>query len=529
MKPGLVLGSLMSVSLAGCMYAPANGSSQENGASVTVSGWTVGAAKPVEILARDWNTDGRTFLGGATSSSTETYIGSQLYPWSRVLPSQPQAHWRPSLLGPGVTVALGRMELSAVQEGNTMLTFSASAQTCAAVALAHGTPQDVAGQNCSDGNTLARFDVSGVDSAPLTTAFRTRSQKTVAVLGQPTVNLRIVAYDTPGPASVYAMICSPADTARHRLMIYNHGGAKGTSVLDAEMCLDHARRGWVFAMSSYRREPLRVPASWDMRELAVPALPLPEVLHSSGNIEVSLGEVMDVHRLLALMQYEPNVDVNKVYMWGFSHGASITLRAVETGARVQAAAAVSPATDWADVVRQCQARGSIPSTDVCYLVLNGEMTPEGQVPSVPSAVGGPPPTPPATGVDAILRSYDWRSPLFFAGDLAIRKDVKLVVQHGLADLIVRPHQSCNLAAASFGTGSADLYFVPAGATAGTAIAGTRAECPGTTFTNTSRPTTDWSGSQRYLLAYAGIGHGAVLGSTLSNDFWAFRDYLQSIW
>lgn len=559
---------ILGFSVGGCIFLPANGTPQESSNSTSLVGYGWGASQPISVRVRNWNNDANSALSpNAVTGTTESYAGSGLYPWSKTVPAQGINFWRPNLLGPGTEIAMGRLEISAFQQENQLLTFSEEQQDCALAQVDAGVGQSTAGQNCSDGEVVARFDNSGFGQPALTSnTFFVHSQNIVAAptwslddgsVVSTNVGVKIVRYTSPGASQVWAMICAPPDATPtpRRLMVINHGGNAGTFAPDAFACLQHARRGWVVAMPSYRGEPLYVPdedlewslpglttlnwASWNMRVNLQPPPPgwtpppvsQPPVarrLLSNGTHQTSLGEVMDVHRLLQLMLLQPNVHDDKVLMWGTSHGGAITLRAVESAAPVHAAIAIAPATDWSDVVQDCLTS----SEPVCQVVLNGAdltaLVPPLStyvVSSVPTQVGDTTPMPPG-GTFPIQRSYQWRSPLFFAKDLKIRRDVTLLIQHGDADDIVQPHQSCELAVSGFRSDDAGRkWYTPLAAVPGTSIGVAHPECPGFTFSSTPRPPfTPWERDRSHFILYGGYGHGGLVGAQLDD----FRSFLQFI-
>lgn len=542
--------SVLVWALSGCMYSPASGTPQESNANITVAGLAFGQGQLVKINARNWDTDSTPEITTAVSTSSEWEDSNYFY-WSKSIlgSSLAQIHWRPNMLGPiggPAFNAMGRLELSASQESTPFLTFSERAQDCVQGQLDAGADVRTAGEACDDGdNVLVRFDVSGWNRTPLTTGFAnvaTRNNFTFASgEGSAGVRVQIVSYASPDAPLVHGMICSPQDSAHHPLALYNHGGALGSNVEEAAMCLDYARRGWTMALSAYRGEALRVPPEWGLRygtdSLTNP--PIPPLLPSTGRIEINLGEVLDVLRFLQLLQTHANVDPDRVFMWGGSHGGGITLRAVQSGARVKAAAAIAPSTDWADLVRKCQTRwnacpppaGScIGPLDGCRVVLQGltlAAPDNSSVRPTTELAGGFPPLP-GFSVNPILRSYDWRSALFFANDLSLRKDVTLLVQHGTADNIVTPDQSCKLAAASFESSLPNAWYRPTG---GGFIGGTLSGCPGVTFSSSTPPSSSWTFDQRYLFVYSGVGH-EMHGSIypwMKQDFDAFRNWLETSW
>src|SRR5689334_18798962 len=63
-----------------------------------------------------------------------------------------------------------------------------------------------------------------------------------------------VTYTVDG-LSIYARICRPNDSSRHKIAIYNHGGYAGLDI-DALVarCADTAKLGFIWIGSSYRGE-----------------------------------------------------------------------------------------------------------------------------------------------------------------------------------------------------------------------------------------------------------------------------------
>jgi dienelactone hydrolase len=505
------------------------------------------------VYARHWDNDTKVEVASVLSSSSE-YGDSNYFVWTANVPASalPSRQWRPTFLGPapfsglgGAFNAMGRLELSGTQRGEPLLTFTDAQEDCVEARLAAGDGVQEAGQGCSDYQTLVRFDVTGWNQAPLSGGLTIQSQKSDVTAWSPEgtspVRVQLVSYASSGASNVHAMICSPPDASRHPLMIYNHGGALGTSTWDANMCLNVARRGWTMAMTAYRGEPLRIPSEWGMRYgIDISGGFVPLYLPSNGRIELNLGEVMDVLRLLQLLQdTHTSVIPDRVFMWGASHGGGVTLRAVQSGAKVQAAAALAPAGNWADIVRDCQARwdacpvpvteACMPAADACRIVLFGGASADTFASVAPTAsiIGGTPPTPPPTGVNNILRSYDWRSPNFFAQDLAYRRDVTLLIQHGVTDNIVRVNQSCKLAVGSFED------FLPTNAWHRTVSGGLTtasvAGCSGVTFMGAGAPDSDWAAGEPHLVVYDGIGHETILAPVMFGDLFNFQTWLESSW
>jgi hypothetical protein len=154
------------------------------------------------------------------------------------------------------------------------------------------------------------------------------------------------------------------------VVIYNHGGTDSTNggnitgVVTAAgwttqppgapdglgQCLDWAKRGWVFATSSYRGENVKITSS-------SPEFPS-STWTSDGSVEFCMGEVTDVMALtdvlvnhasaIILGSTSEKVPINvngKVLMYGYSHGGCITYRAVEQGAPVTAFSVIEGFTD----------------------------------------------------------------------------------------------------------------------------------------------------------------------------------------
>lgn len=542
----------------GCFWSPATGSPQESSAAVILQGLATSPGAPIQIRARNWNGDSQVAITTTVAQLSEYIPG--YYAWQvAVTPAMlGDTYWRPAALGAS-SVAMGRLELSAFAGTLQLPTFTAAEQSCAQQKYyVEGLSASAAASACSTNNTLALFDNSAVGVAPDTTNWTVVASNPSVMAeseaGTTAVDVKIVRYSSPGAPTVYAMVCAPPGTTRRRAMVFNHGGASGLSVIEEKLCLDNARRGWVVAMSTYRGESMLVPnqslvvpgygrffswASWNLTTPAGAVLS-PTPLISSGVVEISAGEVMDAHRLVYALRLQSNVEPNKIFLWGHSHGGSITLRALETAIPVQAAAAVAPATDWSQVVRDCQARrtalapGDLPAGDACRLVLDGNTTVVPPIPSTPTIVGGLPPSPPVPGYQSVQRSYEWRSPRFFAKDLALRDDVTLLVQHGLSDNIVHPSQSCALMSASYEASRSRSWYVPSSAAPGVSIpTSALTECPGYAFdTPPPRPssTGGWIPGARHFLVYRDLGHaGGAPVSTLWTDFYAYRDWLASIW
>ena len=124
-------------------------------------------------------------------------------------------------------------------------------------------------------------------------------------------------------------------------------------------------------------------------------------------------------RLTDIVLGFPASDPSRVLMWGYSHGACITERAIEQGAPVHVAAAFAAPTDFSAWYDYCGLPGALCSATPGHLELG---------------LGGSPTTAPA--------AYEWRSPITFASDLAARQDVRFLALQGANDPVVYPSQAC---------------------------------------------------------------------------------------
>lgn len=487
-----------SVCLAGCIWSPASGTEKENTASVSLSGWATAQMVQIDIKARNYDTGALDLITSVMSTSTDLF-GDALYGWSATLtPAQlPRKYWAPTIVGGNPA---GRLEISGFQGPYQLYTFSDAAQDCAIDEMNNGEGQRDAGLDCSDGTTTVLFDNTGYGLGAESLAYSTLVNKTLDG-----VNVKVISYLSQGN-TVYAAVCSPLAGTGLPISVYNHGGMGGINVPDAmgnptsvetTWCVDWAKKGWVFAMSAYRGEPLRVPTTWNLS---------PTTWTSTGAVEVNLGEVNDSMRLLAIVQAMANVDVNHTLLWGASHGGGITLRAIERGAKVQAAIASFPATDWVQLYNDCVATTagapSSPEGQFCALVTA----------MMQSVTGGTPVTKTA--------AYQWRSPTYFQPDLRLRQDVKLLVQQGVLDPIVRVSETCNFAVQA-GFPATTQWRVPNNLTPGDYATGTVAGCS-QVWQPSTRPTNTWPGN-RYFMAYDGLVH--AYWNAMVVDFYNFVNSL----
>lgn len=260
---------------------------------------------------------------------------------------------------------------------------------------------------------------------------------------------------------VHAKLCRPDDSSTHRIAVYNHGGFDGLG-LDptTSTCQQAAQFGYVWIASSYRGED-----------------------GSEGMFEVCHGEVSDVMRMLEIVRAQPYADPSRVVMWGASHGGCVTLRALQRGAPVTAAAAIFGPADIARVYQGWIDRIAANDPQKSFYEMLRD--------KVEAGTGGTPATVPA--------AYTARSPLAFATDLPA--NVPVLVTHGVADTIVPVLESCSFVAAA--TGFATYHLDSSQQTTTGIPAG--CEASGLTWQTGAVPRPSWSGS-RYFLAYDGLGH-----------------------
>lgn len=139
--------------------------------------------------------------------------------------------------------------------------------------------------------------------------------------------------------------------------------------------------------------------------------------------------------------------------------------------------------------------------DCATATANGPATFEGQFCAAVNAAlqtqtGGTPVSKPAT--------YNWRSPTYFQADLKLRPEVKILLQQGIADPIVRVGQTCSFAAQA-GFPADTQWRVPNNLTPGSHTTGTVTSCS-QVWKNSGRPTTIWP-ANRYFMVYDALGHG----------------------
>ena len=383
-----------------------------------------------------------------TSYKTSGGTSYTLYPWSFSAGVLPANFWAPQSIVDDLKTSQGHLEIFASVGGNNFLTFSEAAANSA---LASGKDPATAALQYSDGNSTVLFDQSGVGSVATTTWVTVAGM--ISPSPSPSVYSSVawsVGYYTVGGTKVYALICAPTTAGQYPLVVYNHGGIHGPIDLgslhgnvtasgwtsapppaigtadDLGQCVDWAKRGWIFAVSSYRGESIIINS-------ASPEFQ-PNSWISDGASEFCLGEVNDVMALTNLLvnhidsimlgnttqKVKINAANGKLFMYGFSHGGCITYRAVEQGAPVNAFAVIEGFTDMRMAYLTGLSEGLTPQQAA---VGSGAFQPGTTTIYAPDAAG--------------VMGYNWRSAHYFAsrGDLTIEKfrTMPILILHGDVD------------------------------------------------------------------------------------------------
>jgi hypothetical protein len=434
--------------LAGCVVSPLSRTNAESSNAVTLKGYTLSPGQAITIQAVDQNTGNLDTRGTATSANSgmsyKTSSGTSytLYPWSFDAGVLPANFWSPQSIVADLATSQGHLEMFASAGNSSFITFSEAA---AASALASGKDPATAALQYSDGNSTVLFDASGVGSGPETPWVTVQGM--ISDSHSPyysAVAWSVGYYTVEGGKKIYGLICAPTTGGPYPVVIYNHGGTDNTNggnitgVVTAAgwtnqpsnapdglgQCLDWAKRGWVFATSSYRGESVNITSS-------SPEFPS-STWTSDGKVEFCMSEVTDVMALTDLLVNHAGaitvgstsekvpINVNgKVLMYGYSHGGCITYRAVEQGAPVTAFSVIEGFTDLR----------------LTYLTgLSAGLSPE--LAAIGSGAFQPGVSfylPDANGV----MGYNWRSAHYFAsrGDLSVQKfkTMPILILHGDVD------------------------------------------------------------------------------------------------
>jgi hypothetical protein len=501
----------------GAVLSPSSRTAAQAGRPVKLSGWIL-AGQTINIVAVDQTTGQTQSLPGSVQVSTsgKTYhvtrchpstppgsgggskpvicasVEYTIYPWTFTY-TPADKYWAPQLaFAAGVPTSQGHLELFVEAGGTSLPTFSPDAlKSMQQSSLYDSDPQEAALQ-FSDGNSTVLFDQYGVNGR------RPATWTTVAGMissppppppnnsNYPSVAWSVGSYTVGPPNSgitIYALICAPKQSGNYPLVVYNHGGINygggvdggslhgkvtadgwttapsATSADDLGQCIDWAKRGWIFAMSSYRAESIAITSdnpsfssnTWTSGSTK-----------ANGSSEFCMGEVTDVMALVNILvndigsitlgnpdnsneqlkitpAFNPNDPTTawngKLFMYGYSHGGCITYRAVEQGAPVNAFAVIEGFTDMSlNYLNGLAACDADPSA--CTLP-GGTFDPTGYAAAGSGAVsstGFGPYYPDASGV----MGYNWRSAHYFAsrGDLDIQKfkSMPILILHGDIDV-----------------------------------------------------------------------------------------------
>ena len=473
-RPLLILTACLPV--VACVAAPSSRTASESSAPVSLQGYTVFPGQRITIQAVDQNTGNLVTRGTAISATSglpaQTLGGTNysIYPWSFDAGVLPANFWSPQSIVADLATSQGHLELFASSDGNNFYTFSPAAWN--SVVLSGEYPV-TAGVQYSDGKSTVLFDQSGVGSShgSLWVTVQGMISDSHSPYYSP-VAWSVGYYTVEGGKKIYGLICAPPTGGPYPVVIYNHGGTGNTNggnitgVVTAAgwttqpsgapdglgQCLDWAKRGWVFATSSYRGEAVSITSS-------SPQFPS-STWTSDGNVEFCMGEVTDVMALTDLLVYHASaitvgsasekvpINVNgKVLMYGYSHGGCITYRAVEQGAPVTAFSVIEGFTDLRLTYLTGRNAGLTPELAA---IVSGAFQP-GVSFYLPDANG--------------VMGYNWRSAHYFAsrGDLSIQKfeTMPILILHGDVDT-GNPVPLDQAAAISADIGATNIFVGPTG-------------------------------------------------------------------
>jgi hypothetical protein len=455
---------------AGWVESPASRSGANSLNDVTLTGYVESPHQTITFTIVDQSSGNSVALPGTAISKTsgksyETSSGTNytLYAWSFKAGVLAANYWAPQFQSlpsgspvPNLATSQGRLEIVASAGGTKLATFSHAALDSF---LKSNKDPKTAAAMFADGTSTVLFARNGVGFGPGTPAWVNIQGMTSTPPGPPSPPYLPVAWSVGsysvenGTKTIYALICSPSSGGPYPVAIYNHGGlfslnggnvsgavtssgwtSAPTDVPDGlGQCIDWAKRGWVFATSSYRGESINITSS--STDFAA------HTWTSGGNLELCLGEVTDVMALTDLIANHASsisvgstgapvpLNVNKkVLMYGYSHGGCVTYRAVEQGAPVTAFAVIEGFTDFI--------LGYLNTIDYLTFGPLHRGYPEAAFAAAQGSFAFTP-----TGVyypdtNGVM-GYNWRSAHYFAsrGDLSIQKFKKMpiLIFHGDID------------------------------------------------------------------------------------------------
>jgi hypothetical protein len=480
---------------------------------IPVGGWATTNHQGLAFQAHDWTSG---FMDPITNTPV-AFIGASPATWSTSV-TLAADNWAPQSVAIGgasyqflgLSTSIGRAEITAGPLGSGY----------AVVNDANCGSDAGAGPACSDG-TLVGIYPYGVGSAPPNDNTWGAWQPVETVTGaRPGVTWQVGYYTVeatgtnPMGKRIYGILCHPTAAPPagqpYNAMIINNGGFNlggvdfdGAVDLDLNNCLNFAQANWVVAMSAYRGEEICNVDTSDPPKCSTQLTGLNgpgggAFYRSDGEQEFCLGEVIDALQLTSMLASYPTasspwVDPTKMLMWGYSHGGCITLRAVEAGAQVAAAATLDAPTNFAAWSNYCDPCVNFENGENTCAQTQGDVVGINAIPLSAPADGGAPdaaapdagtfyceapepmdgglgcglvqnplsdspyycvyPGPPgstagvsAQGVSLSRVPYDWRSPVMYAGDLAARGNVKMLLLQGGSDALIEPSQACELAA-----------------------------------------------------------------------------------
>ncbi|HEX4292915.1 MAG TPA: hypothetical protein VHZ29_02160 [Rhizomicrobium sp.] len=450
----LALLALAASALASCVIAPLSRTPADSLGAVSLSGYVPTKGEKIALQAMDQNTGALVTVGHATSIGpgiTHTSNGTSytMFPWSWSPSGGVLApnYWSPQNIVGDLKTAQGHLEIVASDGGSPFATYSPGAVQAA---MAAGGTLGISTAGFADGNSTVLFDQAGTGNATHGPWVNAAGMTMTPPGGFQKVAWSAGYYTVEGGKKIYALICTPTSGGPYPVVVFNHGGidspltptggdltgaivsgwttqpANATDSLG--QCLDWAKRGWVFATSSYRGSSVTITSGGANFFTG----------HSGGSPEFCLGEVTDVLALTDLIANQAGsiavgapkqtvpLHINgKLLMYGYSHGGCVTYRAVEQGAPVTAFSVIEGFTDLR--LSYLTARHLGVATDDAAAG-SGAFQPGTTTTYQPDAAG--------------VMGYNWRSAHYFAsrGDLGLEvfKTMPILVLHGDNEIDIDP-------------------------------------------------------------------------------------------